>query len=219
MIANWVDQYELDYQRQISLDNRWHSYQFEDLSPSQDFQKFLMNFMGTHGFLYGYLDYEDRQKLLKQLRQVYLINFEEAQRFTKDGRLYYQYEVRLEQSQLGQMLLDYFNANTAKDDQKIQLTKEQAENLIRLDGEVVYQVVIDVWARRITQISYNFTTPFVGAYSILSEYGWQAWPHYSPLIEYLYHQAGLRLKTSVSVTNQNQFISIERPSAVELSNN
>lgn len=216
-IEGWADQYLTTSAEGASLDGSWYRRQLL-VHPVDSLQRFLMNALSTHGFLYGYLDYEARQPLLERLRQVYVVDFDEGQSFWRDGRLYYQYELSLDYAAFGQVLVDYFNAHIASEEQKVELTAEQARSLLR-PQPVAYTVTVDVWARRITEISYPFSIPFVSPYRVLSEDNWELAPQFSSLIQDLRGSVDWRWQTKVRFFNQNQILEFEPPEATDLKDN
>ena len=214
LIEDWTDQYATTLEGGASLDGSWYRRQLL-VHPIDSLQRFLMNALSTHGFLYGYLDYEARQPLLEQLRQVYIVDFDDGQSFWLAGRLYYQYELRLNYAEFGQVLVDYFNAHIASEEQRVELTEEEVRSLLR-PQPAAYTVTVDVWARRITEVSYPFSIPFVSPYRVLSEDNWELAPQFSSLIGDLRGAVDWRWQTKVRFFNQNQVLEFEPPAATDL---
>ena len=184
-----------------------------DLNQTNNLQLYLMTVLASDGFLFANFDAESRQKLLASLRDAYVIDFQKTNSYHNQGRLFYEYQVRLDYPRFGQALIEYADLHISSAAQKYanQLSSERQAQLLT-PQDTVYTVVIDVYARRIFEIKYNYSLPFVFSYLQLANYNnFVLLPRHSNVINTLLRLGDLGLVIKTSYNNYDQDLAVEIP--------
>ena len=211
---DWRDNFN-DGFKSLPLGETWYKkISEEDLKAH--FQYFLMFSVASDGFLYGKIEPSARAEIMEELKGAYKIDFETVKSSRKDGRLYYEYDVRLDYGQLGVAFLEYLNANIADEDKKLVFNEEEARKTFAGQQDTNYKVLIDVWARQITQIRYPYMVRPIISQQIDPE-DFSISPHFSAIIRDFIINTNLKINVTTNILSQNHRLNLEQPTgAIDL---
>ena len=105
-------------------------------------------------FLYGQMEPAARERVVASLRDAYEVDFRGVRSFYHDGRLIYEYDVRLDYRKLGPAFVSYFNALLTPGEEELDLTAEEMATIFANphNPETVYIVAIDAWSRQVVEV-------------------------------------------------------------------
>ncbi|MCY4088722.1 MAG: hypothetical protein OXF49_01140 [Candidatus Saccharibacteria bacterium] len=192
---------------------KWYKPTDLQLTQTDNLQLYLMTLLSTDGFLHGNFDAKARQKLMDLLKSAYKIDFDKTKVFHKNNKLFYEYQFKLDYAKFGQALIEYADLHIQAEDQKYhnQLSPEQQAQLLT-HQDTIYTVVVDVYARRITEIRYDYAIPFVNYYLQLADYNdFILIPRHSNVINTLLRLGDLGLTVKTTLYNYDQRLPISEP--------
>lgn len=199
---------------ELNLADQWYKQDIESLTAS-NFQHFLMASSSINGFLYGKLTAPQRAQIISDLAIAYQVDFDNTDSYWEDGRLFYQYEVEVDWQKFGIAFVNYFNANIADEEHRIEIDDINAQNIFA-NQRINYTVVIDVLSRQIVAIEYpHFLIFNIEAGAIFSyELGggiFYVAPSHSSLMTSLIGSTNFDLKVRVKLLAQNQYLNLKPP--------
>ncbi len=184
----------------------------------QSFQHFLMTSMANGGiFLYGKIEPEARARIVTEFKDAYKVDFEKVKTFDRDGRLIYEYEVKLDYPEFGIAFFDYYDANIAEEGQKVNVTEEEIREAFSNPNhpnlQITYTVLIDARAQQLLEVRHPFKFDFGFNYDAISPQDLYVIPYLSPLIRDLVPNTKLKIGVTTKVLSQNQRLFLEPPAA------
>lgn len=212
----WNNAYD-EYFIELPLGETWSKREVEQGLPAA-FQHFLMTSMANGGiFLYGKIEPAARARIVTEFKDAYEVDFEEVKTFDRDGRLIYEYEVRLNYPKFAVAFFDYFNANIVDEEQKINITEEEIRaafsNPNQPNSEITYTVLIDARSRQLLEVRHPLKFYFRIYYDAISPQDFYVIPYLSPLIRDLVSNTDLKIGVTTKVLSQNQRLFLEPPPA------
>ncbi len=211
--ADWNKAFNV-YFTGLPLGGEWHKKEIQS-GLAADFQHFLMTSMVNGGiFLYGKTEPQARERITAKLRNAYEVDFENVESFHRNGRLVYEYEVKLDYQQFGIAFIDYFNTNIADEEQREKMTDEKAATIFsnRINPDIItYTVLIDAWSRQLLEVKnpFNFAVGII--YNDIDSQDFVVIPYFTPMGRDLLLNTDLKIDVTTRVLSQNQRLSLEPP--------
>ena len=210
--ADWSEAFNV-YFTGLPLGADWHKREIQSDLPA-DFQHFLMTSMVNGGiFLHGKIEPQARERIADKLRNAYKVDFENVKAFHRNGRLVYEYEVKLNYQQFGIAFVDYFNTNIASEEQRVEITDEDATTLFidQVNPGTTYTVLIDAWSRQLLEVENPFNFVVGITYNDIDSQDFVVIPYFTPMIRDLLSNTDLKINVTTRVLGQNQRLSLEPP--------
>ena len=175
-------------------------------------QRFLMNsLVNGHILLHGKLPPDERQQIIAQLREAYLVDFDRVRAVRQDDRLLYEYDVQIDYVRFAPAFADYYNANLAGEAWQA-LSDEQAASIF-FGQPTIQTIVVDAWSRQVVEVRHplqlaaEFTTHGGG---LFEDEEFFAMPYYSQLINDLAVGHDAELQVVTKVLNRNQMVDVRQ---------
>ena len=162
---------------------QWHKSDIT-LRKNAELQVYFLTWLAYNGFFYGYLNPAQRKDILNHLEEFYLVDWQnDTLAYHQNGRLYYEYKLKIDRSKLGSAFLKYHNLHIVNFYEADSFSEEDIDKYFKTafpNHSTEYTLVIDAYAQEIKSIKGSVIRPFRPMPQLDSEF--ILWPQFSNLI-------------------------------------